>query len=49
MVNIIQEKLAEMGIPFVLWLMLRQPDFDSYDLSSWRIGGFGGAPTPIST
>jgi acyl-CoA synthetase (AMP-forming)/AMP-acid ligase II len=28
---------------------LLQPDFDSYDLSSWRIGGFGGAPMPIAT
>ena len=26
-----------------------QPDFDNYDLSSWRIGGFGGAPMPIAT
>ena len=30
-------------------LCLLQPDFDSYDLSSWRIGGFGGAPMPIAT
>ena len=26
-----------------------QPDFDRYDLLSWRIGGFGGAPMPIAT
>src|SRR5207244_12910504 len=30
-------------------LCLLEPDFDSYDLSSWRIGGFGGAPMPIAT
>jgi len=30
-------------------LCLLQPDFDSCDLSSWRIGGFGGAPMPIAT
>jgi acyl-CoA synthetase (AMP-forming)/AMP-acid ligase II len=25
------------------------PDFDAFDLSAWRIGGFGGAPMPTST
>src|SRR5258705_2878973 len=30
-------------------LCLLQPDFDSYDLSSWRIGGFRGPPMPIAT
>jgi acyl-CoA synthetase (AMP-forming)/AMP-acid ligase II len=26
-----------------------QADFDSCDLSAWRIGGYGGAPMPIAT
>jgi long-chain acyl-CoA synthetase len=30
-------------------LCLLQADFDSYDLSAWRIGGYGGAPMPIAT
>ncbi len=36
-------------VPAMYNLCLLQPDFDSYDLSSWRIGGFGGAPMPIET
>lgn len=36
-------------VPAMYNLCLLQADFDSYDLSSWRIGGFGGAPMPIST
>jgi long-chain acyl-CoA synthetase len=36
-------------VPAMYNLCLLQPDFDSYDLSSWRIGGFGGAPMPIAT
>lgn len=36
-------------VPAMYNLCLLQPDFDSYDLSSWRIGGFGGAPMPITT
>src|SRR5262249_44656285 len=28
---------------------LLQPDFDAYDLSAWRLGGFGGAPMPVAT
>src|SRR5438552_3870086 len=36
-------------VPAMHNLCLLQPDFDSYDLSSWRIGGFGGAPMPIAT
>jgi long-chain acyl-CoA synthetase len=35
-------------VPAMYNLCLMQPDFDSYDLSSWRIGGFGGAPMPIA-
>ena len=36
-------------VPAMYNLCLMQPDFDGYDLSSWRIGGFGGAPMPIAT
>ena len=36
-------------VPAMYNLCLLQPDFDSYDLSSWRIGGFGGAPMPVAT
>jgi acyl-CoA synthetase (AMP-forming)/AMP-acid ligase II len=36
-------------VPAMYNLCLLQPDFDSYDLTSWRIGGFGGAPMPIAT
>ena len=36
-------------VPAMYNLCLLQTEFDSYDLSSWRIGGFGGAPMPIAT
>jgi long-chain acyl-CoA synthetase len=36
-------------VPAMYNLCLLHPDFDSYDLSSWRIGGFGGAPMPVAT
>ena len=36
-------------VPAMYNLCLLQPDFDSCDLSNWRIGGFGGAPMPIAT
>jgi len=36
-------------VPAMYNLCLLQADFDSYDLSSWRIGGYGGAPMPIAT
>jgi long-chain acyl-CoA synthetase len=36
-------------VPAMYNLCLLQPDFDSFDLSSWRIGGFGGAPMPVAT
>ena len=36
-------------VPAMYNLCLLQPDFDSYDLSSWHIGGFGGAPMPVAT
>jgi long-chain acyl-CoA synthetase len=36
-------------VPAMYNLCLLQADFDAYDLSSWRIGGYGGAPMPIAT
>src|SRR5262249_32145357 len=31
-------------VPAMYNLCLMQADFDTHDLSSWRIGGFGGSP-----
>jgi O-succinylbenzoic acid--CoA ligase len=36
-------------VPAIYNLLLRHPDFGNYDLSSWRVGGFGGAPMPEPT
>ena len=36
-------------VPAMYNLCLLQPDFDTHDLSAWRIGGYGGAPMPIAT
>jgi long-chain acyl-CoA synthetase len=36
-------------VPAMYNLCLLQPDFERCDLSSWRIGGFGGAPMPVAT
>jgi acyl-CoA synthetase (AMP-forming)/AMP-acid ligase II len=36
-------------VPAMYNLCLLQADFDSYDLTAWRIGGYGGAPMPIAT
>jgi long-chain acyl-CoA synthetase len=36
-------------VPAMYNLCLLQADFDDYDLSAWRIGGYGGAPMPIAT
>jgi len=36
-------------VPAMYNLCLLQPEFESCDLSSWRIGGFGGAPMPVAT
>jgi long-chain acyl-CoA synthetase len=36
-------------VPAMYNLCLMQADFDRYDLSSWRIGGYGGAPMPVAT
>ena len=36
-------------VPAMYNLCLLQPDFERHDLSSWRIGGYGGAPMPLPT
>jgi O-succinylbenzoic acid--CoA ligase len=36
-------------VPAIYNLLLRDPDFDEYDLAAWRVGGFGGAPMPEGT
>ena len=36
-------------VPAMYNLFLRDPDFASYDLGAWRIGGYGGAPMPEAT
>jgi len=36
-------------VPAMYKLCLMEPDFDNFDLSSWRIGAFGGAPMAEAT
>jgi long-chain acyl-CoA synthetase len=36
-------------VPAMYNLCLLQPDFESYNLSAWRVGGYGGAPMPAAT
>lgn len=36
-------------VPAMYNLCLLQPRFGDYDLSAWRVGGFGGAPMPTAT
>jgi O-succinylbenzoic acid--CoA ligase len=36
-------------VPAIYNLCLREPDFGRFDLSAWRVGGFGGAPMPEGT
>jgi long-chain acyl-CoA synthetase len=33
-------------VPTMYSLCLMDPEFDRFDLSAWRIGGYGGAPMP---
>src|ERR1019366_7863791 len=35
-------------VPAMYNLCLLQAEFDSHDLSCWRIGGFGGAPMTVA-
>jgi acyl-CoA synthetase (AMP-forming)/AMP-acid ligase II len=36
-------------VPAMYNLCLLQTSFDDYDLSAWRVGGYGGSPMPIAT
>ena len=36
-------------VPAMYALCLRQSEFATADLGAWRLGGFGGAPMPLST
>lgn len=36
-------------VPAMYNLLLQRTEFAAYDLSSWRIGGYGGAPMPAPT
>jgi len=36
-------------VPAIYNLCLREPNFAGFDLSHWRVGGFGGAPMPEGT
>jgi len=36
-------------VPAMYNLMLREPGFESFDLSAMKMGGFGGAPMPEAT
>jgi long-chain acyl-CoA synthetase len=36
-------------VPTIYTLCVMSPDLTAYDLSSWRIGCFGGAPMPVTT
>ena len=36
-------------VPAMYNLCLLDREFDRYDLSSWRVGGYGGAPMPLAT
>jgi acyl-CoA synthetase (AMP-forming)/AMP-acid ligase II len=36
-------------VPTIYTLCVMSPELSAYDLSSWRIGCFGGAPMPVAT
>jgi long-chain acyl-CoA synthetase len=36
-------------VPAMYNLCLLDPEFDRFDLSAWRVGGYGGAPMPEAT
>jgi long-chain acyl-CoA synthetase len=44
-----QKMTYTLVVPAMYNLCLLESDFASYDLSSWRIAGFGGAPMPEAT
>ncbi len=36
-------------VPAIYNLLLLDPDFSRFDLSHWRVAGFGGSPMPMAT
>ena len=36
-------------VPAMYNLCLLQADFDAHDLTTWRVGAYGGAPMPVAT
>jgi O-succinylbenzoic acid--CoA ligase len=45
----VQERMTHtLMVPAMYNLCLREPAFASMDLQHWRIGGYGGAPMPVS-
>lgn len=36
-------------VPAMYHLCLLQTDISKYDLSAWRVGGYGGSPMPVAT
>ncbi len=45
-----QERMSHtLMVPAMYNLCLLQSDFDQQDLSSWRVGAYGGAPMPVAT
>ncbi|GGC82291.1 class I adenylate-forming enzyme family protein [Chelatococcus reniformis] len=45
-----QEKINfTIAVPAIYNLLLLDPDFTTFDLSAWRVAGFGGAPMPRAT
>jgi acyl-CoA synthetase (AMP-forming)/AMP-acid ligase II len=36
-------------VPAMYNLLLREPNFSNFDLSAWRVGGYGAAPMPAAT
>ncbi|MFN0162676.1 MAG: class I adenylate-forming enzyme family protein [Burkholderiales bacterium] len=36
-------------VPAMYALVLMAPELAAHDLSAWRVGGYGGAPMPVST
>jgi len=45
-----REKMTHtLMVPAMYNLILLQSDFEKHDLSSWRVGAYGGAPMPVAT
>ena len=50
LLNAAQEKMTfSVMVPAMYNLCLHRADLSAYDLSAWRIGGYGGAPMPAAT